>query len=38
VCAVGDRVKIAETRPLSHLKRWRVISVIANAATSRSAI
>jgi small subunit ribosomal protein S17 len=27
-CAVGDRVTIMETRPLSHLKRWRVMSVV----------
>ena len=25
---VGDRVSIAETRPLSRLKRWRLIEVI----------
>ncbi len=24
-CKVGDRVRIEETRPLSKLKRWRVI-------------
>ncbi|MEW5766100.1 MAG: 30S ribosomal protein S17 [bacterium] len=24
-CQVGDKVKIMETRPLSRLKRWRVI-------------
>ena len=26
---VGQRVKIIETRPLSKLKRWRVLSVVA---------
>ncbi len=26
---VGQRVKIIETRPLSKLKRWRVLSVVS---------
>ncbi len=30
-CSVGDRVKIAETRPLSKIKRWRVQSIIEKA-------
>ena len=25
---VGDRVRVAETRPLSKLKRWRVVEVL----------
>ena len=25
---VGDRVKIEETRPLSRLKRWRLVAVV----------
>jgi small subunit ribosomal protein S17 len=25
---VGDRVRIEETRPLSKLKRWRLVSVV----------
>jgi small subunit ribosomal protein S17 len=29
---VGDRVKIMETRPLSRLKRWRVVAVIESSA------
>jgi small subunit ribosomal protein S17 len=28
---VGDRVRIAETRPLSKLKRWRVVEVLERA-------
>ncbi len=28
-CKVGDLVQIMETRPLSRLKRWRVVKVIA---------
>ncbi|MGH9106800.1 MAG: 30S ribosomal protein S17 [Acidimicrobiales bacterium] len=28
---VGDRVRLAETRPLSKTKRWRVLSVIERA-------
>jgi small subunit ribosomal protein S17 len=27
----GDRVRIAETRPLSHLKRWRMVEVLERA-------
>ena len=27
----GDRVRVAETRPLSKLKRWRLIEIIEKA-------
>ena len=30
-CNVGDRVKIAETRPLSREKRWRVVEILTKA-------
>jgi len=30
-CAVGDRVRIVETRPLSARKRWRVVEILAKA-------
>ena len=30
-CEVGDVVKIEETRPLSRLKRWRVVEIITKA-------
>ncbi len=30
-CAVGDRVLIAETRPLSKDKRWRVRTILEKA-------
>ena len=30
-CAVGDIVKIMETRPLSKLKRWRLVEVVEKA-------
>lgn len=30
-CAVGDRVSIMETRPLSKLKRFRVVKVLEKA-------
>ena len=30
-CKVGDRVRIAETRPLSKLKRWRLTEVVERA-------
>jgi small subunit ribosomal protein S17 len=29
--AVGDRVRIAETRPLSKLKRWRLVEIVERA-------
>ncbi len=29
--AVGDRVRVAETRPLSKLKRWRILEVVERA-------
>jgi small subunit ribosomal protein S17 len=28
----GDRVEVMETRPLSKMKRWRVVKVLAKAA------
>jgi small subunit ribosomal protein S17 len=28
---VGDRVRVAETRPVSKLKRWRVVEVLERA-------
>ncbi len=28
---LGDRVRVAETRPLSKLKRWRVVEVLERA-------
>ena len=31
---LGDTVEIAETRPLSKLKRWRLIRVVARAEGS----
>jgi small subunit ribosomal protein S17 len=30
-CEIGDKVKVMETRPLSKLKRWRVVSVLEKA-------
>lgn len=30
-CAVGDRVRISSTRPLSKEKRWRVVDIIEKA-------
>ncbi len=30
-CAVGDKVVIMETRPISKLKRWRIVEVLAKA-------
>ncbi len=31
---VGDKVEIMETRPLSRLKRWRVIAIVQKAVTT----
>ena len=30
-CKVGDQVRIMETRPLSHDKRWRVVAIVEKA-------
>ncbi len=30
-CQVGDIVRIAETRPLSKEKRWRLVSIVEKA-------
>ncbi|HVL88804.1 MAG TPA: 30S ribosomal protein S17 [Actinomycetota bacterium] len=30
-CGVGDRVLLAETRPLSKTKRWRVAEILEKA-------
>lgn len=30
-CGIGDTVKIMETRPLSKLKRWRVVEIVEKA-------
>ncbi|MGL4463287.1 MAG: 30S ribosomal protein S17 [Planctomycetia bacterium] len=34
---VGDQVEIMETRPLSKLKRWRLVRVVAGAAKAGAA-
>ena len=31
ICNVGDKVEIMSTRPLSYLKRWRVVRVLEKA-------
>jgi len=30
-CRVGDKVEIMETRPISRMKRWRVVKVLEKA-------
>ncbi|BAG83348.1 MAG: 30S ribosomal protein S17 [Candidatus Azobacteroides pseudotrichonymphae] len=30
-CSVGDIVKIMETRPLSKIKRWRLVKIVSRA-------
>jgi small subunit ribosomal protein S17 len=32
-CKEGDLVRIEESRPLSHLKRWRVIEIVEHASS-----
>jgi small subunit ribosomal protein S17 len=31
LCRVGDRVRVAETKPLSKEKRWRLVEVLEKA-------
>jgi small subunit ribosomal protein S17 len=31
---VGDKVEVMETRPMSRLKRWRVVAVLEKAVTT----
>ncbi|MDR1016049.1 MAG: 30S ribosomal protein S17 [Coriobacteriales bacterium] len=30
-CGLGDRVRIMETRPLSKMKRWRLLEIVEKA-------
>ena len=30
-CAIGDTVRVMETRPISHDKRWRLVEIIEKA-------
>ena len=30
-CQIGDKVKVMETRPLSRLKRWRLVGIVKKA-------
>ncbi len=30
-CGVGDKVRIMETRPVSKMKRWRLIEIVEKA-------
>jgi small subunit ribosomal protein S17 len=36
-CKVGDTVRIVETRPLSKMKRWRVLGIVGLSAAGRDA-
>ena len=31
---MGDKVEVMETRPISRLKRWRVVSILHQAVTT----
>ena len=35
-CRIGDRVIIAETRPLSRDKRWRVMKIVERAVADQT--
>lgn len=35
---LGDKVELMETRPISRLKRWRVISVVERAVAASAAV
>ena len=35
---VGDKVEVMETRPISRLKRWRIVNVIERAVSASAAI
>ena len=30
-CGIGDKVRIVETKPMSRLKRWRVVEITSKA-------
>lgn len=30
-CTIGDKVSVMETRPLSKMKRWRLVEIIEKA-------
>lgn len=30
-CGIGDKVKIMEVRPLSKIKRWRLVQIVEKA-------
>ncbi|HEY0944152.1 MAG TPA: 30S ribosomal protein S17 [Opitutaceae bacterium] len=32
---LGDTVEVMETRPLSRLKRWRIVSIVQRAVTTQ---
>ena len=34
LCAVGDKVVVEETRPLSRTKRWRVVEIVQKTVES----
>lgn len=31
---IGDKVEVMETRPLSRLKRWRIVAIVQKAVTT----
>jgi small subunit ribosomal protein S17 len=35
---VGDKVQVTETRPLSRLKRWRIVSIVERAVTAAASV
>ena len=37
-CGNGDLVRLAETRPLSKRKRWRVVSILERAVAETAKV
>ena len=37
-CGVGDTIRVMETRPLSHDKRWRLVEIIEKAKYDNAAV
>jgi small subunit ribosomal protein S17 len=35
---LGDKVELMETRPISRLKRWRIISIVERAVAASAAV
>ncbi len=34
-CSLGDKVRIQETKPLSRLKRWRIVEILSKKDSNK---